>query len=408
MTERVDGAGIHFDHTSPDIAGPRFWGEVRRLQEAGPLVWVNDHGGFWAVTAQELVVRMAQDWENFSSGTGTMFPNRPKPNVMPYIMPVDIDPPRQRVYRKAVNPSLVPGQLLPLEAGIRDIADELIDTFIERGRCDIAVQFARRFPGTVFFRLIVKLGDEEFERVERAAWDMSFSVDPSTRGRASVNLRGWAKEALEKNAGDPTSKDVISAIKRLAETGEPFAEHEYYSGLSILAQGGIGTSANAIGAIMRLLAEHPQVQERVRADLSLVPAVVEESLRLEPPLPLMFRRVKHDIEVEGQELKAGQWLALFFGAANRDPDVYGHPDEFDIDRPHFRHLTFGAGPHRCIGSNLARQQIRIAIEQLVSRLSPFEIPAGAVIEYASNQARGISSMPLGFTPGAASAKWGRE
>lgn len=403
MTSAAPSAGscpvAHFDHTSPDIAGPQFWDEVHQLQAAGPLVWVENHGGFWAATSQELVTRLARDWETFSSGTGTVFPDRPSPDVMPYLMPVDIDPPRQRVYRKVVNPTLVPNQLLPLKEDIRAIADELIDTFIERGSCDIAVEFARRFPGTVFFRLIVKCSDDEFRQVEPAARDMSFAVDAETRGRSSVNLRAWAERVLKERDGDPNSNDVISAVKRLADTGEEFADHEFHSGLSILAQGGIGTSANSIGATMRILAENPDLQARVRADLSLIPNVVEESLRLEPPLPIMFRRVTRDVEIEGQQLKENQWIALFFGAANRDPDVYEDADDFDIDRPHFRHVTFGSGVHRCIGSNLARLQIRVAMEQLVSRLSPFRIPDGASIEYASHQARGISSMPLEFHPG---------
>ena len=103
---------------------------------------------------------------------------------------------------------------------------------------------------------------------------------------------------------------------------------------------------------MRILCEHPDLQERVRDDLSFVPALIEESLRLEPPLPLMFRTARRDVELAGQQIKAGDKVGMFFGAANRDPAVFERPEEVDIDRPHNRHLTFGGGPHRCIGSNL--------------------------------------------------------
>ena len=151
---------------------------------------------------------------------------------------------------------------------------------------------------------------------------------------------------------------------------------------------------------MRVLCEQPDLQERVRDDPSLIPRLIEECLRLETPLPLMFRTATRDVEVAGQHIEKGDKVGLFFGAANRDPTVFDHPGEVDLDRPHFRHMTFGAGVHRCIGSNLARLQIRVAMEQLVSRLSPFWIPEGAVIEYSTLQARGPSSIPLEFAPSA--------
>src|SRR5207302_4542950 len=102
---------------------------------------------------------------------------------------------------------------------------------------------------------------------------------------------------------------------------------------------------------------------------------------------IMFRTVTRDVEIDGQHLKEGDKVGLFFGAANRDPTVFERPDEVDIDRPHNRHLTFGAGTHRCIGSNLARLQIRVAVEQLVTRLSPFRMPEGAEVVYFSRLAR---------------------
>ncbi|HUJ64311.1 MAG TPA: cytochrome P450, partial [Acidimicrobiales bacterium] len=121
-----------------------------------------------------------------------------------------------------------------------------------------------------------------------------------------------------------------------------------------------------------------------------------ECLRLEPPVPLMFRTVTRDIEVAGRRMKKGEKVGLLFGAANRDPAVFEDPDEVRIDRPHNRHLAFGAGPHRCIGSNLARLQIRVAIERLLERLPPFRLPDSAEITYLSGQARGPASVPLEF------------
>src|SRR5947207_10088627 len=136
MSVSAREGGVRFDHLAPDLDGDAFWDAIRELQSHGPLVWVENYDGYWAATSYDVVLRMAQDWETFSSAQGVAL-QRPSPEVMPYIMPIDVDPPRQRIYRKNVNPYLVPKVVSPLEASIRDIADELIDTFVERGGCDI-------------------------------------------------------------------------------------------------------------------------------------------------------------------------------------------------------------------------------------------------------------------------------
>jgi cytochrome P450 len=382
-----------FDHT--EMAGPQFWDALRELQRRGPLVWVESCGGFWAATSNELVVKIAQDWQTFTSSEGVAYP-RPGPELMPYLMPIDFDPPRHTAYRKQVNPWLTPKEVSAHEQQIRAIADELIDAFVELGSCDIIKEFARVFPGTVFFRLIVHCGDDDFRSVEPAARAVSFESDQQKRAEGQARMRTWAAKVLDARSKESCPEDIASAVLRIGDSGQPIAEHEYQSGLAILASGGIGTSASVIGAAMRILAEDRDLQQRVRANPALIPALVEETLRIEPPIPLMFRRVRRDVEIAGQQLQQGDWLALFFGAANRDPAVFEHPERVDIDRPHYRHLTFSAGPHRCIGSNLARLQIRIAMEQLLSRLSPFWLPENATFEYVSQQARSLMSMPLEF------------
>ncbi|MBO0727981.1 MAG: cytochrome P450 [Acidimicrobiaceae bacterium] len=388
-----------FDLFSPELKGASYWDALREVQRQGPITWIeSSRGGFWGVTSSDLVLRMAQDWANFTSTEGVTIP-RPGPDVVPYICPIEMDPPRQRAYRKQVNPQLTAKVMEPYEASIRQIADELIDTFIEQGSCDIARDFARKFPGTVFLKLILCCPDEEFREVEPLARDISFEPANTERWARAVNgLREWAARTLASRTDNDDPSGVVKAVRHLNDSGEPFVDHEHASGLQILVQGGIGTSASVIGVIMRVLSEHPELQARVRNDLSLVPVLIEECLRLETPLPLEFRTAAHDVEIAGKQIKKGDKVGLFFGAANRDPEVFDHPDDVDLERPHFRHLSFGAGVHRCVGSNLARLQIRVAVEQLLTRLSPFSIPEGAVVQYSSLQARGPSSIPLAFSP----------
>lgn len=359
---------------------------------------MESNGGYWAATSHDMILRIAQDWRSFTSTAGVAL-DRPSFDAIPPLVPIELDPPRQRLFRRQVNPTLTIKAIAPLEDQIRAIADELIDNFIERGACDIAKDFARKFPGTVFFRLITHCGDEDFRQAEPAAREISFeSEDKEKFAAAAARLRAWAARVFESRNGQPEEDDLVNAIMHLADGGETWLDHEYVTGLQLLAQGGIGTSASAIGAIMIALSQDGELQAQVRADLSLIPGLIEEILRLESPVPLMFRTAQRDTEIEGQQIKAGDKICLIFGAAGRDAAVFDHPDQIDLDRPHCRHLTFGAGVHRCIGSNLARIQIRIAIQQLLTRLGPFWIPDGAEIEYSSRQSRGPTSIPLAFSP----------
>jgi cytochrome P450 len=400
-TEAAGGSPgrLVFDHTSAEVQGPRYWEALRELRRKGPLVWVESHGGYWAATTYDMVVRIAQDWETFSSSRGTNI-LRPTFEELAPIVPVEIDPPRQRAYRHHVNPYLTMKSLAELEPAIRGIANDLIDTFISNGACDISIDFAQRFPGTVFFRLMVHCGDEDFRWVEPFSRMISFeSTDPEKFARGGTNIRAWAARVFDERGDHAEIDDVVSALMGLDESGESFTEEERCSALQNLATGGIGTSASMIGVAMRVLAEDPALQERVHGDPSLIQALVEECLRLEPAVSLQFRRATRDVEIAGQRVRKGDWVALFFGAANRDPAIFERPDELVLDRPHMRHIGFGAGVHRCLGSNLARLQIRVAVEQLVARLSPFSIPAGAEIQYLSLQARGPISIPLHFSVG---------
>ena len=384
-----------FDHYAPEMAGPYFWDALRELRSRGPLCFVQNYGGYWAATSYQVVLQMGQDWRTFSSAEGISI-NRPSHQVMPFIMPIEVDPPRQRTYRQQVNPHLTVKALADLETSIRRLTNEVIDGFAPHATCDIVTQFTRRLPGAVLFRLLFECDDDDFRAVEPWSRAVSFSPDPQLIAEGAEHLRSWAAGMLRARSGEARSEGIVEAILRLAETGMEVAPTDYLTAVQIFIQGGIGTAANGTGTIVRVLAEDQALQQRVRFDPALIPALIEECLRLEAPTVLLFRTATRDIDIAGTRITAGDKVGLFIGAANRDPEVFDHPDEVDINRPHNRHLSFGAGAHRCIGSNLARLQIRIFIEELLSRIGPFRIPGGAEVKYASGQTRGLSSMPLEF------------
>jgi cytochrome P450 len=395
-----DRPGARFDIYSPELLGSRYWDALRDLRGLGPLVWVDSVGGFWAALSHDLVRRLAQDWETFSSSLGVAIP-RPTPEVQPWIMPIEKDPPRQQTFRREVNPHLTPAALARLQGSIRDIADELINGFVEQGSCDLSVDFARKLPGTVFFRLIIPEGEETLGGLEQWVRMLSFDPDVKRKAEAAAHIRDWATGVLERHSSPESEAagDIVDAIIGLRENAADFTETELNTGVGLLAQGGIGTSAQLIGSIVNVLCEQEDLQARVRDDLRLVPNLVEEVLRTEPPVTVMFRTAMHDVEIAGQTILKGDKVGLFFAAANRDPDVFDRPDEVDIDRMANPHMAFGLGAHRCAGSNLARLQVRVAVEQLLTRLSPFHIPAGSSVEYMTASQRGPSSIPLEFAAG---------
>jgi cytochrome P450 len=395
-----DRPGVRFDIYSPELCGLEYWSALRELRGLGELVWVESVGGFWAALSYDLVRRLAQDWELFSSALGVSIP-RPEPEVQPYIMPIEKDPPRQLVFRREVGRHLTPAALAGLEESIRDVADELIDVFIERGSCDLSVDFARKLPGTVFFRLVIPEGDETLGGLEQWVRILSFDPDVKRKGEAVAHIRDWATGVLDRHTSraPEAMRDIVDAIIGLRQNPAGFTETELNTGVGLLAQGGIGTSAQLIGSTVNTLCERPHLQARVRADLRLVPGLVEEILRTEPPVTVMFRTATRDVEIAGQRVLKGDKVGLFFAAANRDPDVFERPDEVDIERPANPHVAFGLGAHRCAGSNLARLQVRVAVEQVLTRLSPFRVRSDATVEYMTASQRGPSSIPLQFAAG---------
>ena len=218
---------------------------------------------------------------------------------MPYIMPIEIDPPRQRVYRQEVNPHLTIKALTALEDGIRQVTDAAIDGFVSRGSCNIVTEFSRKLPGIVLFRLLFGCSDEDLRTVEPWSRMVSFSADPAEVAQASGEMPAWARCRLSDRQGE--AEATTSWRRSCGSVGmEWMADHEYLTSLQILIQGGIGTVANATGTVVRVLAEDPELQNRVRTDRSMIPVLVEERLRLEAPTVLLFRTATCDIEVAGR------------------------------------------------------------------------------------------------------------
>jgi cytochrome P450 len=314
------------------------------------------------------------------------------------IPPVTVDPPLQRTFKRLINRYFTPGAVAPWEPATRALVTRLIDGFIERGECDFMEQFARPLPGLAFFDLALHAPAEDLEQVNDWATLASLTSDPrSADGR--VALGTWIAQFLARRREEGPRGDVVDAVLDAEIDGRPINDLEAIGSVMLLVLGGLETTAGVLGMTMLRFCEHPEILELLRAQPERIPDAVEELLRLDGSFICIGRTARHDTELGGRRVQAGERVMIYWASANRDVDEFGDPDTFDLDRAVNRHLAFGAGPHRCAGSNLARMNLRIAFEELVRRLTDVRLQPGAEIRYHSAMNRAPVSVPITFTPG---------
>jgi cytochrome P450 len=370
---------------------PDYFDLIDERRDQCPVGRSEEQGGFWVVSSHADVVAVGQDWQTFTSTHNSGFPPLP---LLP-IMPLSYDPPTQRAYRRVVNPMLTAERLSRYEPGMRGVATDLIRRFVDAGRCDLAAAYNRIYPPTVFFTVVLEVGAGEIDAVR----DMShrFSYDSTDqRAEAFHEMETWCAAYLERRSAEPRRDDLVDTLLYDVPAEMPFTRADQVRALILLIQGGFGTSGNLLGAITRVLCERPDIQERVREQPALVSNLVEECLRLEPPSPYMARVATKDTHVGGCPIAAGDWVVMMFAGANRDPKAFDHGTDIDLDRSVKRHLSFGVGVHRCIGSNLARLQVRIAIEELLLAIENLRLQPDATVTYYGSQTRGVASLPVTF------------
>ena len=391
-----DWVSHHFDHLSPVFAR-EFHPTLARARSLCPVAHSDQHGGFWVLTRYEDVLRVAQDWETFSSELGITVPYQPPANSMK-ILPVAVDPPLQRTFKRLVNAYFTPAKVGPWEEPTRVLVNQLIDGFIERGECDFMTEFARPLPGLAFFNSALHAPTEELEQVNHWATLASLTHLDESRD-ALLKLAGWIAKFIERRRAEGPRGDVVDAVLDAEIEGRPITIREAIGTIHLLILGGLETTAGVLGATMMRFCEHPEIPALLRARPELIPQAVEELLRLDGSFICIGRTARHDTEINGHPVQAGERVLMYWASANRDEAEFAAPDAFDLDRERNRHIAFGAGPHRCVGSNLARMNLRVAIGEVVRRLHDIKLQPGADIDFHSTFNRAPLSVPITFTPG---------
>jgi cytochrome P450 len=386
----------HFDHLSPDLAR-ELHPVLARARQRCPVARSDAYdGGFWVATTYGDVLNVAQEWETFSSELGITVPQIPQRSTFK-VLPVGIDPPLHREFKRLINAYFTPSAVLPWERATRQLVNRLIDTFIEKGQCDFMAEFARPFPGLAFFELALHAPAEDLEEVNYYASMASRTNLPESR-QCLTKLAQWIGRFVERRAGQGRRDDVVDAIMNAQIEGRPITAEEVVGTVQLLVLGGLDTTAGVLGSAMLRFCQYPEIPALLRARPALIPNAVEELLRLDGSFICVARTARHQTQVDGNHVAEGEQVLIYWASANRDESEFEHSDVFDLDRPRNRHIAFGAGPHRCAGSNLARMNLRVALVEVLSRLRDIRLQPGAEIEYSSGFNLAPQAVPIMFTP----------
>jgi cytochrome P450 len=306
-------------------------------------------------------------------------------------IPVEIDPPKLAEYRELLRPHLSASRIVAMEPLIRARAAHLIEAMAAKGKCEFMAEFGRGLPIYVFLQLM-DLPVENIDVFYGWVGDVLNGADMGVRSRAARAVVDYLRKlSKEREGGD--GDDLVTLITNARINDVPLTDDEIIGMLFLVFGGGIDTVANTLGFIFPYLATHQELQARLRSDRSVITRAAEELLRLHA-IPLPYRQAKCDIEAAGVHMKKGDWVQLLLPSANLDPDQFENPMQFDLDRPTSSHVSFSFGPHRCLGMNLARREIAIALEEWFSRLPPFRLAPGDAYRTHGGLVIGVDSLHL--------------
>lgn len=362
-----------------------------------PIARSNVGHGYWIVNRFKDVREVAQDWKTFSNAGGF------QPNAAPdspKLYPQELDPPYHTRWRTALAPFFSPRAVKAHHDDVVEQVNFLIDGFIDKGECDFIEEFAAPLPGRVFFQSYLGVPMEDLPFLRRA-------VDDAMRGPVAERGAGWQKTAdyladyLRKREQEPPRGDFVDAILEGVplDNGDPCPWDHKVSIINDLLAGGIVTTTYLLGSIAHHLATTPDDRHRLAEDESLHLRAVEELSRAHSSVVALGRTATRDTEISGQKISKGEMVVINFTAACRDPEMVDDPMTIDITRQLPTNAAFGFGPHRCVGSHIARQNAAVMIRELLARIPDFELQPGTGPTFTTGITRSMDTLPIRFRPG---------
>jgi len=362
-----------------------------------------DGPGYFAVTKYEDVVTIGKDPGRFSSHRGgTNIQDYPPEDLSTIqLLMLNMDPPQHNKFRRLVSQGFTPRMIAQLEPRIREATKQILDRVAPEGHADFVTSIAAELPLIVIAEL---LGVPIEDREKLFHWsnkligfdDPEFQNTLEDAKQAAMEMWMYANALAEERAGKQGS-DLVSVLLRAEIDGSRLTEAEFDAFFLLLSVAGNETTRNLISGGLLALLEHPQQMKRLIDDPKLIESGVEEMLRWVTPVMYFRRTATRDTEVRGVPIKEGQKVVMYYNSANRDEDVFPNPQTFDVGRTPNEHLAFGVGQHFCLGTSLARLEIRVMYEELLKRMPDIEL-AGPVRRLRSNFINGFKEIPIRFTP----------
>jgi cytochrome P450 len=328
-----------------------------------------DGGGSWVVTRAADQRRILGDPDNFSSYRGNYKHVLGREFVL---IPLELDPPNHTHFRTLLNPMLSPKRVAAMEAGARERAIKLIEGFKPKGHFDVMKEFAYPFAVGVFLQF---LGVSEDRREEFLGWaDELLHGTFEQRQKAMLTVHAYIGSLMELRRREPTD-DFMTFLHNSEVMGRKLTDDEMIGFGVLIFVGGLDTVAAAIGLDLYHLVRFPEHQQKLRDDPALIKSAVEELLRAYSTITPL-RRASKDVVFDGIQIKKGELISCPSMIANRDPEEFPNPNTIDLAREDNRHTAFAYGPHRCVGSHLARRELIIGLEELLARIPTFRIKPG--------------------------------
>ncbi|MDG1386884.1 MAG: cytochrome P450 [Halioglobus sp.] len=364
------------------------------LHKEAPPIFFNpaafQGAGGWSISDGAIIKEVLQNPELFSSKNGTGFSFLLGQELD--LIPLEIDPPEHMKYRIHFNKPLSPRSIAPREESVRSTAISLLEKFQSSGQCEFVEDFAIQFPVRIFMELF-GMPPEDFDRIldyENKLLHVSNTIE--TRSQAARDIYDYLVDLLAAKRANP-GDDLASAVLGFTVDERDLTDKEILGMYFLLFVGGLDTVASSLGFAWRYLAANPQAQQQLRDNSDLIPGAIEEFFRLHSVVEVR-RSVTQDVEFHGVQLKQGDFVNCITAVASLDSKEFENPMEADFERSPNRHCAFVFGPHRCMGSNLARLEMRVALEEWLNRVPEFSIEEGAEIDVNLGAVVSLARLPL--------------
>ncbi len=349
------------------------------MRSGCPVAHSNEWNGFWALLRYDDVVAALRDHDTFITSVQNVVPKVAFTGRRP---PLHLDPPEHTPYRQALNPFFHRSKMDAFLPKLRDITVDLLQPYVDAGGGDICHEFTHKFPGYVFAEFF-GLSTELSMRIKETTcvYDKALQeANDDLVKETSLQLYEIARDIIADRKANPLDpkEDITSALLSKTYNGEPLPEAMVLGTIRQMIVVGMIAPSVFIGTMLHHLCENPGLQQQLRAEPELIPAAIEEYLRLYTPYRGFARTAKKDVTMGGRLIKKDEPIALVYASANRDEAIFPQGDQFILNRPNIKdHVAFGLGPHRCAGEPLARMMLRVTLEEILARTQHIEL-AGEV------------------------------